>query len=221
MLASQRPSEVSPTVLSQCNTFLLHRLVNDRDQDLVRRLVPDGLRSLLRELPSLPTRRTMLLGWAAPAPTLVEVQEIPEAHRPHSPDPRLLGRMDRRTGAKNRLGCGCPSLAEDRHRRCRETGRFVADRPPWTVPAELKVVPVVGQNPISYVFSVMVQDKAARCIAASLFARIHLLNHCPPRSPDACLRRIQRLGPLPKPLRRNRLAAGRRSAHAMGPHPIH
>ncbi len=87
VLASQRPSEVSPTVLSQCNTFLLHRLVNDRDQQLVRHMVPDGLGSLLRELPSLPTRRAMLLGWAAPAPILVEVQEIPEDHRPHSPDP--------------------------------------------------------------------------------------------------------------------------------------
>ena len=43
VLASQRPSEVSPTVLSQCNTFLLHRIVNDRDQELVKRLVPDGL----------------------------------------------------------------------------------------------------------------------------------------------------------------------------------
>ena len=87
VLASQRPSEVSPTVLSQCNTFLLHRLVNDRDQELVKRLVPDGLGSLLRELPSLPTRRAILLGWAAPAPILVEVQEIAEGHRPHSPDP--------------------------------------------------------------------------------------------------------------------------------------
>ena len=87
VLASQRPSEVSPTVLSQCNTFLLHRLVNERDQDLVKRLVPDGLGPLLRELPSLPTRRAILLGWAAPAPTLVEVQEIPADFRPHSPDP--------------------------------------------------------------------------------------------------------------------------------------
>ena len=87
VLASQRPSEVSPTVLSQCNTFLLHRLVNDRDQELVKRLVPDGLGPLLRELPSLPTRRAILLGWAAPAPTLVEIQEIPDEFRPHSPDP--------------------------------------------------------------------------------------------------------------------------------------
>ena len=64
VMASQRPSELSPTVLSQCNTFLLHRLVNESDQELVRRLVPDGLGSLLRELPSLPTGRAIMLGWA-------------------------------------------------------------------------------------------------------------------------------------------------------------
>lgn len=87
VLASQRPSEVSPTVLSQCNTFLLHRLVNDRDQDRMKRLVPDGLGPLLRELPSLPTRRAILLGWAAPAPILVEVRDLPEEQQPESPDP--------------------------------------------------------------------------------------------------------------------------------------
>jgi len=87
VLASQRPSEVSPTVLSQCNTFLLHRLVNDRDQELVRRLVPDGLGDLLRELPSLPSRRGILLGWGAPAPVLVEINDVPESQRPYSPDP--------------------------------------------------------------------------------------------------------------------------------------
>lgn len=89
VLASQRPSEMSPTVLSQCNTFLLHRLVNDRDQDLVRRLVPDALGDLLNELPSLPSRRAILLGWGAPAPVLVEVREVPFEHRPHSPDPEF------------------------------------------------------------------------------------------------------------------------------------
>jgi uncharacterized protein len=87
VLASQRPSEMSATVLSQCNTFLLHRIVNDRDQDLVRRLVPDALGDLLRELPSLPSRRAILLGWGAPAPVLVEIRELPEDHRPQSPDP--------------------------------------------------------------------------------------------------------------------------------------
>ncbi|HZT23266.1 MAG TPA: ATP-binding protein, partial [Verrucomicrobiae bacterium] len=89
VLASQRPSEMSETVLAQCNTFLLHRLVNDRDQELVRKLVPEGHGDLLRELPSLPSRRAILLGWGAPAPVLVEVRELPKEQRPHSPDPRF------------------------------------------------------------------------------------------------------------------------------------
>lgn len=87
VLASQRPSEVSQTALSQCNTFLLHRIVNDNDQNLVRRLVPDGVGSMLRELPSLPSRRAILLGWGSPAPVLVEIRELPKDQRPHSPDP--------------------------------------------------------------------------------------------------------------------------------------
>jgi len=87
VLSSQRPSELSPTVLSQCNSFLLHRLGNDRDQDLVNRLVPDALGDLLRELPSLPSRHAVLLGWGTPIPTLVEVHELAEEQRPHSSDP--------------------------------------------------------------------------------------------------------------------------------------
>lgn len=87
LLSSQRPSELSPTVLAQCNTFVLHRLVNDRDQDLVRRLVPDNLAGLLRELPTLPTRHALLLGWATPLPVLMEVRELEQAKRPASADP--------------------------------------------------------------------------------------------------------------------------------------
>ena len=42
---------------------------------------------LLRELPSLPSRQAILLGWATPIPILVEMDELPEAERPHSADP--------------------------------------------------------------------------------------------------------------------------------------
>ena len=87
VLSSQRPSELSPTVLSQCNTFLLHRISNDRDQDLVHRLVPDNLRGLLRELPSLPSQHAILLGWASELPVLVKINELPESQRPRSDDP--------------------------------------------------------------------------------------------------------------------------------------
>lgn len=87
VLSSQRPSELSPTALAQCNTFLLHRLVNDADQDLVGRLVPDNVGGLLKELPSLPSRQAILLGWATPIPVLVEMDELPVEHRPQSADP--------------------------------------------------------------------------------------------------------------------------------------
>lgn len=87
VLSSQRPSELSPTILAQCNSFLLHRLVNDRDQELVGKLVPDNLSGLLEDLPSLPTRHALLLGWAAPLPTLLETRELPLAQRPQSADP--------------------------------------------------------------------------------------------------------------------------------------
>lgn len=87
LLSSQRPSELSQTVLAQCNTFLLHRLVNDRDQDLVGRLVPDNLGGLLRELPSLPSQHAILLGWATPLPILVRINDLPQDQRPHSEDP--------------------------------------------------------------------------------------------------------------------------------------
>ena len=89
VLASQRPYELSPTVLAQCNTFILHRIVNDRDQELVGKLVPDNLGGLLKELPSLPSRQAILLGWATPIPTLVEINELPEEQRPKSEDPEF------------------------------------------------------------------------------------------------------------------------------------
>ena len=87
VISSQRPSELSPTVLSQCNSFLLHRISNDRDQELVNRLVPDNLKGLLRELPSLPSQNAILLGWASELPILVKMNDLPKAHQPHSDDP--------------------------------------------------------------------------------------------------------------------------------------
>lgn len=87
VLSSQRPSELSPTVLSQCNSYLLHRISNDRDQELVHKLVPDNLRGLLRDLPSLPSRHAILLGWASELPVLVQMNALPESQRPRSDDP--------------------------------------------------------------------------------------------------------------------------------------
>ena len=89
VLSSQRPSELSPTVLSQCNSFLLHRITNDKDQELIRRLLPDNLQGLLRDLPTLPARNAILLGWAAELPTLVRMNELALVHQPQSQDPHF------------------------------------------------------------------------------------------------------------------------------------
>lgn len=91
VLSSQRPSELSPMVLSQCNTFLLHRISNDRDQELVHRLVPDNQKGLLRELPCLPSQSAILLGWASELPVLVKMNDLPKMQQPRSDDPDFWG----------------------------------------------------------------------------------------------------------------------------------
>ena len=87
VLSSQRPSELSPTVLSQCNSFILHRISNDRDQELVGRLLPDNFRGLLKELPSLPSQKAILLGWASELPILIKIRDLNKENRPQSDDP--------------------------------------------------------------------------------------------------------------------------------------
>ena len=109
VLSSQRPSELSPTVLSQCNTFLLHRISNDRDQDVVHRLVPDNLRGLLRELPSLPSQNAILLGWASELPVLVKMNDLPKPQQPRSDDPEF---WDVWTG-KEKREINWETIAED------------------------------------------------------------------------------------------------------------
>ena len=99
VLSSQRPSELSPTVLSQCNSFLLHRISNDRDQELIHRLLPDNMRGILREMPSLPSQYAVLLGWASELPVMVKMRTLRDEQRPQSNDPDY---WDVWTGARER-----------------------------------------------------------------------------------------------------------------------
>ncbi len=99
VLSSQRPSELSPTVLSQCNSFLLHRISNDRDQELVQRLLPDNMRGILHEMPILPSQHAVLLGWASELPVMVKMRTLPKKQQPQSDDPDF---WDVWTGAEER-----------------------------------------------------------------------------------------------------------------------
>ena len=89
VVSSQRPSEMSGTVLSQCNTFVIHRLANEYDQGAVRRLMPDSFADLADELPSVPTQTALLLGWAIDIPTVVRICDLPAEYRPLSSDPEF------------------------------------------------------------------------------------------------------------------------------------
>ncbi len=73
LVVSQRPSDVSRTILSQCNNFLVLRLTNDRDQGVVRRLMPDSLAGLTDILPLLDTGEALLLGDAMLLPTRIKL----------------------------------------------------------------------------------------------------------------------------------------------------
>jgi DNA helicase HerA-like ATPase len=87
MLSSQRPAELSATIIAQCNSFLLHRIVNDRDQELIGRLAPDTSGSLLKELPSLPQQKAIVMGIAAEIPLVFDIRELPKEQRPNSENP--------------------------------------------------------------------------------------------------------------------------------------
>ena len=77
IVVSQRPKELSETVLSQCSSFIVMRLTNPDDQNYVRRLVSDSLGGLMGILPALRTGEALILGEAVALPTRMMV-DLPE-----------------------------------------------------------------------------------------------------------------------------------------------
>ena len=76
MIVSQRPSDISETVFSQCGNFVAMRLTNPTDQNYVRRLLPDNVSTLTDSFASLEQREALVLGDAVVLPSLVTVDEI-------------------------------------------------------------------------------------------------------------------------------------------------
>lgn len=85
VVASQRPSEMSKTVLSQCNSFVVHRLQNPEDLRYFREIVPGIYGQLLEQLPALAPRSALVLGECVQAPALVEMREVDPAPRSKNP----------------------------------------------------------------------------------------------------------------------------------------
>jgi hypothetical protein len=72
-VVSQRPNELSETVLSQCSTFVCLRITNPEDQEYVRALVPDAARGILEALTSLAQGEAIATGEGVPMPVRFRV----------------------------------------------------------------------------------------------------------------------------------------------------
>lgn len=83
-LVSQRPSELSPNVLSQCSTLFALRMSNERDQEIVRRALPEASLGLLNSLPSLRTQEAVVVGEGVSLPMRLRFDNLDEEHRPMS-----------------------------------------------------------------------------------------------------------------------------------------
>jgi DNA helicase HerA-like ATPase len=86
-LITQRPSDLSEGVLSQCGTIIAMRLNNDRDQAHVRSAMPEGARGFLDSIPALRNRECIICGEGVSIPIRVSFDDLAESRRPASDDP--------------------------------------------------------------------------------------------------------------------------------------
>ncbi len=88
MVISQRPSEISDTILAQVGTLIALRLTNSSDQSIVKASASDNLNSLIDLLPSLRIGEAVIVGEAIKIPSRVRIPL--NNPRPASEDPKLV-----------------------------------------------------------------------------------------------------------------------------------
>lgn len=88
-LASQRPADISPTVISQLHNYFIHRLVNDRDLALLENTI-STLDSVSRsQIPTLPQGACVVTGTTFDIPMLMQINKLPKDKEPDSRDVNL------------------------------------------------------------------------------------------------------------------------------------
>jgi uncharacterized protein len=83
-LVSQRPSELSTSILSQCNTLFALRMSNETDQEFIRKAVPESGLGMMASLSSLHTQEAIAIGEGLTVPMRLKFNDLDEAHRPRS-----------------------------------------------------------------------------------------------------------------------------------------
>jgi len=90
MLVSQRPSEIDPTILSQCGTIFALRLTNATDRNHVSSAASDNLDGLFSMLPVLRTGEAIIVGEAVNIPVRTLIDRPNARNRPDSADPEVV-----------------------------------------------------------------------------------------------------------------------------------
>jgi hypothetical protein len=97
-IVTQRPAEIDPTILSQCNTVFALRMSNDRDQEIVQSAVSDTGSGMLEFLPALGQREAIAFGDGVALPVRIKFDELPKTALPRSSTARFSERWQASVG---------------------------------------------------------------------------------------------------------------------------
>jgi hypothetical protein len=102
-IVTQRPAEIDPTILSQCNTVFALRMSNDRDQAIVASAVSDTGSGLLEFLPALGQREAIAFGDGVALPVRIKFDELRKECLPRSSTARFSEAWQASIGDENFL----------------------------------------------------------------------------------------------------------------------
>lgn len=91
-IASQRPHDISETIISQLHNYFLHRLINNLDIHAIEKAVSYLDKVSFESLPILPTGTCVLSGISAQVPVVVDVATIPPEYEPNNKTMKLANK---------------------------------------------------------------------------------------------------------------------------------
>jgi uncharacterized protein len=89
-IASQRPADISPTIISQLHNYFLHRLVNENDLNLLKNAISTLDSNDRSQIPKLPAGACVVSGVAFHMPVVLQVDRLPKDKAPNSDTINLI-----------------------------------------------------------------------------------------------------------------------------------
>ena len=93
-IASQRPADISATIISQLHNYFLHRLINNKDITAVEKTISYLDKVSFEYLPILPTGTCILAGLVAQVPVVIDIDPIPEEYEPKNKTMTLIEKWE-------------------------------------------------------------------------------------------------------------------------------